>query len=63
MQAYHKRSHTLASELGRIASEARPGLLVLYHALFYGNPEKNIVDEVRATYDGRVVLANDLDTY
>lgn len=63
MQAYHKRSHTLASELGRIANEARPGLLVLYHALFYGTPESNIVDEVRATYDGRVVLANDLDRF
>lgn len=63
MQAYHKRSHTLASELGRIATEAKPGLLILYHGLFYGVPEAQIVDEVRSTYAGPVVLANDLDIY
>ena len=63
MQAYHKRSHTLASELGLIATEAQPGLLILYHGLFYGVPEAQIVDEVRSTYSGPVVLANDLDIY
>jgi hypothetical protein len=26
-------------------------------------PEDRIVDEVRATYDGRVVLGNDLDIF
>lgn len=62
-QAYHRRSHTPASELGRLASEAKPGLLVLYHGLFYGVPESVIVDEVRANYDGPVVLANDLDIF
>lgn len=62
-QAYHKESHTSASELGRLASEARPGLLVLYHGLYYGVPEARIVEEVKATYDGTVVLANDLDVY
>jgi ribonuclease BN (tRNA processing enzyme) len=62
-QAYHRASHTPASELGRLASEARPGMLVLYHGLFYGVPEGAIVDEVRKTYDGPVVLANDLDIF
>ncbi|MDH4049492.1 MAG: MBL fold metallo-hydrolase [Gammaproteobacteria bacterium] len=62
-QAYHRKSHTPASELGRLASEARPGLLVLYHGLYYGVPENIIVDEVRSTYDGPVVLANDLDIF
>jgi ribonuclease BN (tRNA processing enzyme) len=62
-QNYHKSSHTLASELGRLASEARPGLLVLYHGLFYGVPEAVIVDEVKATYNGEVVLADDLDVF
>ena len=62
-QNYHKSSHTLASELGRLASEARPGLLVLYHGLFYGVSEAVIVDEVRTTYDGEVVLADDLDVF
>ncbi|HXV59299.1 MAG TPA: MBL fold metallo-hydrolase [Vicinamibacteria bacterium] len=62
-QAYHRVSHTTASELGRLASLARPGLLVLIHGLFYGVPEHRIIDEVRAEYTGRVVLANDLDRY
>ena len=62
-QNYHKSSHTLASELGRLASAARPGLLVLYHGLFYGVSEAVIVDEVRTTYDGEVVLADDLDVF
>ena len=62
-QAYHRSYHTLASELGELASEARPGTLVLYHGLYYGVPESTIVDEVRANYDGDVVLANDLDVF
>jgi ribonuclease BN (tRNA processing enzyme) len=62
-QAYHRQSHTPASDLGRLASAARPRLLVLYHGLYYGVPEDRIVDEVRSTYDGPVVLARDLDRF
>lgn len=62
-QAYHKRSHTPASDLGRLASAAGPGLLVLYHGLYYGLPEQAIVDEVRATCSGKLVLADDLDIF
>ncbi len=62
-QKYHKTHHTLASDLGKLASEAKPGLLVLYHGLFYGVPEAVIVDEVKANYDGKVVLADDLDIF
>ena len=62
-QAYHTGAHTRASDLGRLASRAEPELLVLYHALYYGVPEDQIVDEVRATYDGEVVLADDLDIF
>lgn len=62
-QAYHRRSHTTASELARLASDARPELLVLMHVLFYGVPEDLIVDEVKAGYDGEVVLANDVDVF
>ncbi|MDZ7644652.1 MAG: MBL fold metallo-hydrolase [Woeseiaceae bacterium] len=62
-QNYHRQAHTPASDVGRIASEIRPGLLVLYHGLYYGVPEETVVDEVRALYDGDVVLADDLDIY
>ena len=62
-QAYHRRSHIQATDLGRLADRVRPGLLVLYHGLYYGLPETTVLDEVRSTYDGKVVLANDLDTF
>ena len=62
-QKYHRSYHTRASDLGKLATEARPGTLVLYHGLYYGVPESVIVDEVRSTYDGPVVLANDLDIF
>jgi ribonuclease BN (tRNA processing enzyme) len=62
-QAYHRRSHSQATDLGRLASRVRPGLLVLYHGLYYGLPETTVLDEVRSTYDGKVMLANDLDTF
>ena len=62
-QAYHKRSHTTATELARLARAARPGKLVVYHVLYYGLPEQTVLDEIRRDYDGEVVLANDLDLF
>lgn len=62
-QVYHRQAHTTATELARLAGEARPELLVLYHPLLYGVPEATVVDEVKETYDGEVVLANDLDIF
>ena len=62
-QAYHRSSHTLTSELSRLASEAEPGLLVLTHVLFYGASIETALTEVEAQYDGRVVLADDLDVF
>lgn len=62
-QRYHSTNHTSAHELGEIAAVAKPDLLVLYHILFWGASEKQILDEVREKYDGAVVLAEDLDVY
>jgi ribonuclease Z len=62
-QKYHRANHTSAYELGEMASRARPDLLILYHMLFWGASEEEILDEVREKYDGDVVLGNDLDTY
>ncbi|WP_246009141.1 MBL fold metallo-hydrolase [Vreelandella nanhaiensis] len=62
-QAYHQYAHTLTTELADIAAEAKPGLLVLYHVLHYGAPIEGVVDEVKAGYDGEVVLAEDLDIF
>lgn len=62
-QKYHRFYHTRASDLGLLATEAKPGLLALYHGLFYGVPESTVIDELATTYDGEFVLADDLDIF
>ncbi|HXU34926.1 MAG TPA: MBL fold metallo-hydrolase [Blastocatellia bacterium] len=62
-QKYHSRYHTSSRELAQIATKARPGLLVLYHQLFWGTSEEDLLTEVRAGYSGRVVSGHDLDVY
>ena len=62
-QTYHRDNHTSSYELGELASRAKPGLLILYHLLFFGADEESLLNEVREKYDGKVVLANDLDVF
>ena len=62
-QRYHSRYHTSSAELAGIARRARPGLLVLYHQLFWGTSEADLVTEITAGYDGRVVSGKDLDVF
>src|SRR4051812_7707401 len=62
-QAYHARYHTSARQLGAIAARARPGQLVLYHQLIWSSTEEELLKEVRAAYDGKVVSAHDLDVF
>lgn len=62
-QRYHAAFHTSTRELADIATKVRPGLLILYHQLFWGTTEENLLREVRRSYDGKVVSGNDLDVY
>jgi ribonuclease BN (tRNA processing enzyme) len=62
-QKYHSNYHTSSRELADIASKARPRLLVLYHQLFWGTSEDDLLREVRQYYSGKVVSAHDLDEY
>jgi len=62
-QSYHSRYHTSARELAEVASKAKPGLVVLYHQLFWGTTEEDLLKEVRAGYAGKVVSGRDLDVY
>ncbi len=59
--AYHERSHTSGAHLGRIAAEAKPGVLVLTHQLLWHATERDLIDEVAAVYDGPLVYGRDLD--
>jgi ribonuclease BN (tRNA processing enzyme) len=62
-QQYHSHFHTSSKELGRIANEAKPGLLILYHQLLWGSTEEELLQEIRQVYSGKVVSAHDLDVY
>jgi ribonuclease BN (tRNA processing enzyme) len=62
-QKYHSQFHTSTRQLGEIAARARPGLLVLYHQLFWGRPEEEAIGEIREVFNGRVVSGRDLDIY
>jgi len=46
-----------------VAGAVRPGLLVLYHQLFHGVSEEDLLVEVRDRYDGPVVSGSDLDVF
>lgn len=62
-QEYHNSSHTTTYKLAEIANMARPELLVMTHLIFYGATEEELLKEVTDRYDGRVVLADDLDEF
>ncbi len=62
-QVYHAQAHTSATQLGDIATRAKPGVLILYHQLFFGASEEKLISEVRSRFSGRVVSAHDLDIY
>ena len=63
-QNYHKAFHTSTTELAVVAAKARPGTLVLYHQLFWGATDADLIAEMRAAgYTGKIVSGKDLDVY
>lgn len=68
-QRYRRSHHTSSQELAALASQVKPGLLVLYHranaggAMTLSDPERALLLEVQQHYDGRVVTAHDLDVF
>jgi ribonuclease BN (tRNA processing enzyme) len=60
---YHSSVHTSSLELAEIASQAKPGLLILYHQLFHGVSERELLREVQSRYAGPVISGKDLETY
>ena len=62
-QRYHRVYHTSSAELATLAAKARPGLLVLYHQLFWGTTDEALVAEVKRGYEGKVVSGRDLDVF
>lgn len=61
---YMREFHTSALELGRIAAECRPKLLLLTHIVWMGGTKEEIVAAIRAGgYNGPVVIGEDLGRY
>jgi ribonuclease Z len=63
-QRYHADNHTSTHELAQVALRARPRLLVLYHQLFWGVTEDDLIQEMRdAGYVGDVSSGKDIDIF
>jgi ribonuclease BN (tRNA processing enzyme) len=62
-QRYHAGSHTSTVQLAELATRARPELLVLYHQLYWGASDADLLAEITSRYDGRVVSGKDLDVF
>lgn len=61
---YHRTFHTSTRQLADLAAKAKPKLLVLYHQLYFGNPDEvDLVKEIHQTYQGAVVNGRDLTEY
>lgn len=62
-QRYHQAFHTASRDLARIAAEARPRLLVLYHVLLWGASEEQLLSEMREIFSGQIVVGKDLEVF
>ena len=60
-QKYHSTYHTSGPDLGRIAAEVRPKKLVIYHSILWGEPEAELIGEIRQNWNGEVIFPKDLD--
>jgi len=62
-KAYHSVHHTSTLELAEIAKKTAPGKVVLYHILFWGSTEEDLLREIRTVYSGEVIVGQDLDVF
>jgi ribonuclease BN (tRNA processing enzyme) len=70
-QSYASRYHTTTAQLAELASQAKPRLLIVYHASIALRPAVNpkasspekLLDEISSRYSGHVVVGRDLDVY
>jgi ribonuclease BN (tRNA processing enzyme) len=62
-QKYMRENHTSTLELAELASRTTPDLLLLYHVLFMGSSEQDVVAQLMQAYEGEVRLANDMEVY
>ncbi len=62
--SYMRDFHTSDIELGLLAAEAKPKLLVLHHIVRQIEDDAELLESIRAAgFDGEIVVAKDLDRY
>jgi len=62
--SYMREFHTSDIELGLLAAEAKPKLLVLHHIVRHVEDDDELLQSIReAGFEGEVVVAKDLDRY
>lgn len=62
-KTYHADFHTSSQQLARLASKAKPKLLVLTHQLIWDSTEEILLTEIKSVYNGKVVSGKDLDIF
>lgn len=62
-QAYHSDAHTSTTELASIANASNPGRLVMYHQLYWGATDNDLLSEISDMISMPVTSARDLDLY
>jgi len=70
-QKYSSQAHTNTTQLADLATQAKPHLLILYHASISSRPAvddersrpEELLGEMMSRYSGHVVVGRDLDVY
>jgi ribonuclease Z len=60
---YHSTFHTSPAQLGSIANQVKPKLLVLTHILFFKESKETLIEEIKQYYSGAFIMGSDLDIY
>jgi ribonuclease Z len=60
---YHSTFHTSPAQLGSIANQVKPKLLVLTHILFFKESKETLMEEIKQHCSGTVVMGSDLDIF
>ena len=61
---YMREFHTSEVELGNIAAQAKPKLLILTHIIRFGGTDEELLEGVRkGGFNGLVIVGKDLERY
>jgi len=60
---YHAAHHTSTVELAQLAAKTQPGLVILYHVLYWGASDQDLLDEMAPYYNGPVEVGKDCSVY